>query len=73
MTNDLSERLRRDGTADLEVAVARREFYRLTPEGYPLPPSLTLPAYAVPIRTTTAPTRSVLRAVETGLLQRWGQ
>lgn len=70
MANDLPKRIRRDGVAELEAAVTRREFHRLTAEEYPLPPWLTLPAYAVPTRTTRTPTRSVLRAVEAGLLRR---
>lgn len=70
MATHLPQRLPRDGTADLEAAVTRREFFRLTPEEYPLPPWLTLPTYVVPTRTTTTPTRPMLRAVETGLRRR---
>ncbi|WP_214909515.1 hypothetical protein [Streptomyces sp. ISL-99] len=70
MANDLPKRLPRDGAADLEAAVQRREFYRLTPDVVPLPAWLPLPLHAVPTRETTTPTRCLLRAVEAGLLRR---
>ncbi|GGU49248.1 hypothetical protein GCM10010289_82280 [Streptomyces violascens] len=73
MANDLPKRHPRDGAAELEAAVTRREFFRLTPEECPLPQWLKLPPRAVPTRTTVTPTRSVLGVVEAALLRRLGE